>query len=162
MIMKDEEKAKNNIDARAIIDELLKALGLTAPKFAEEVGINYQRVFDLQRGRTKKFNPGVVNKICARFPQVNKSYLYTGEGDVLLDAPVAPSGSNNVAIVQSSIAEFMAMSHKLLQLFEQLQEKDAMLSVRAMELMDREREINARERELNKRELELNKIEQNV
>ena len=54
------------------------------------------------------------------------------------------------------------MSHKLLQLFEQLQEKDAMLSVRAMELMDREREINARERELNKRELELNKIEQNV
>lgn len=160
MIMKDEEKANNNIDARAIIDSLLKALGLTAPKFADEVGINYQRVFDLQRGRTKKFNPGVVNKICARFPQVNKSYLYTGDGAVLLDAPDTPVG--NTSIGQSNISEFMAMSHKLLQLFEQLQEKDAMLSARAMELMDREREINAREREINKREYELNKVEHPV
>lgn len=155
--MKDEEKANNNIDARAIIDNVLKALGLTAPKFAEEVGINYQRVFDLQRGRTKKFNPGVVNKICSRFPQVNKTYLYTGEGEVFTDAPAA--SAVNASIGQSNITEFMAMSHKLLLLFEQLQEKDAMLSAKAQELSDREREIIARERELNKREYELNKIE---
>lgn len=158
--MKDEEKANNNVDARAIIDNLLKALGLTAPKFAEEIGINYQRVFDLQRGRTKKFNPGVVNKICDRFPQVNKSYLYTGEGEVIMENPA--SVGNNPSIGQGNFSEFMAMSHKLLQLFEQLQEKDAMLTARAMELMDREREINAREREINKREFEQNKIEQSI
>lgn len=158
--MKDEEKANKNIDARAIIDNLLKELGLTAPKFAEEVGINYQRVFDLQRGRTKKFNPGVVNKICARYPQVNKTYLYTGEGPVLLDVPAYSAG--NPPIGQVNITEFMAMSHKILQLFEQLQEKDAMLTAKSQELSDREREINAREQELNKREYELNKIEQSV
>lgn len=159
--MKEEEKAINNVDARAIIDNLLKTLGLTAPKFAEEIGINYQRVFDLQRGRTKKFNPGVVNKICERFPQVNKTYLYTGDGEVISDVP-APSATLGDGIGQDSIKEFMAMSHKLLQLFEQLQEKDTMLTSRAMELMDRERDLNNRERELNRREYELNKIVQPV
>lgn len=156
--MKEEEKIENNMNASVIIDTLLKELGLTAPKFAEEVGINYQRVFDLQRGRTKKFNPGVVNKICARFPQVSKNYLYTGEGEVLTDAPTSNVSNNTSSLGQTNIAEFMAMSHKLLQLFEQLQSKDVMLSTREAELLKRERELNAIERELNKREHDLNQM----
>ena len=56
-----------------IIQEVLAAVGLTAPKFADALGINYQRIFDLMRGRTKKFNPGIVNLICEKFPEVTKS-----------------------------------------------------------------------------------------
>lgn len=131
LIMKDEEKADRNVDARIIIDEVLKTVGMTPPKFAEAIGINYQRVFDLQRGRTKKFNPGVVNKICTRFPQISKTYLYTGEGDVTVDVASIPASASGID--SASMAEFMSMSHKLLQLMEQLQAKDSMLSDRAME-----------------------------
>lgn len=155
--MKEDEKVENNMDARIIIDSLLKALGLTAPKFAEEIGINYQRIFDLQRGRTKKFNPGVVNKICDRFPQVNKNYLYTGEGDVLNEASTSyPQRQDGMGLNQANMAEFMAMSHKLLQLFEQLQKKDESLSAKAAKLFEKEAMLNERERLLNEKEHELN------
>ena len=157
LIMKDEEKADRNVDARIIIDEVLKTVGMTPPKFAEAIGINYQRVFDLQRGRTKKFNPGVVNKICTRFPQISKTYLYTGEGDVTVDVASIPASASGID--SASMAEFMSMSQKLLQLMEQLQAKDSMLSDRAMELMERERDLNERERLINKREYELDKRE---
>lgn len=66
--MKESEKADKNVNAREIIANVLKELGMNAPSFATATGIAYQRIFDLQRGRTKKFNPGVVNMICEAFP----------------------------------------------------------------------------------------------
>jgi|GEM_PF-6840110 len=81
--MKESEKVDKNVNAREIIANVLKELGMNAPSFATATGIAYQRIFDLQRGRTKKFNPGVVNMICQAFPSINKTYLYTGEGSVM-------------------------------------------------------------------------------
>ena len=71
--MKESEKAEKNVNAREIIANVLKELGMNAPSFSTATGIAYQRIFDLQRGRTKKFNPGVVNMICAAFPTINKA-----------------------------------------------------------------------------------------
>ena len=78
--MKDNVRQDEFIPVtRNIIKNVLEAVGMTAPKFAEALGINYQRIFDLQRGRTKKFNPNIAALICEKFPQINKSYLFTGE-----------------------------------------------------------------------------------
>ena len=146
--MKESEKAENNVDARMIIDEVLKAVGMNAPTFAGKIGINYQRIFDLQRGRTKKFNPGVANLICSTFPQINKTFLFTGEGPVLIQTEEEPKPSDERSDV-------MLMLNKVINLFEQVTEKEAALQEKIAQLQTREQELMQKEIELIKRESEL-------
>lgn len=153
--MKESEKAEMNVDARRIIDEVLKAVGMKAPTFADKIGINYQRVFDLQRGRVKKFNPGVVNLICAAFPQINKNFLFTGEGDVLIKQNETPK----IDYARTEMSEVIAMSHKVIELFKQVTDKDSDIQIRKRELDERERDLMDREIALIKREAEIEKKE---
>lgn len=153
--MKESEKADRNVDAKAIIDAVLKHVGMKAPTFAKEIGINYQRIFDLTSGRTKKFNPGVVNLICARFPEISKHYLYTGEGDVASQTASVP-GLPMAGATQ--LSELMAMSRQLMGMFQSLTEKESQITKMLNELNERERELNEREHSLNLRELEVERI----
>lgn len=150
--MNDSEKADRNVDARTIIENVLKYVGMRAPTFAKAIGINYQRIFDLQSGRTKKFNPGVVNLIVKRFPDIEKKYLYTGEGEVSY-AEVAQSEISSEAgsISVAQLTEALTMQRKMLDMFQTLTEKEARLN-------QRERALNDREAELDKRENELERI----
>lgn len=153
--MKESEKADKNVNAREIIANVLKELDMNAPSFAKATGINYQRIFDLQRGRTKKFNPGVVNMICEAFPQISKSYLYTGEGSVLnrnmqIELEKETSGASSVKI--DDVAE---MLNKVLDISKQVNEKDRAVSEKFQLLMEKERELTEREIALVKREAEL-------
>lgn len=150
--MNDSEKADRNVDARTIIENVLKHVGMRAPTFAKAIGINYQRIFDLQSGRTKKFNPGVVNLIVKRFPDIEKKYLYTGEGEVSY-AEVAQSEISSEAgsISVAQLTEALTMQRKMLDMFQTLTEKEARLN-------QRERALNDREAELDKRENELERI----
>lgn len=152
--MKESEKADKNVNAREIIANVLKELDMNAPSFAKATGINYQRIFDLQRGRTKKFNPGVVNMICEAFPQISKSYLYTGEGSVLnrnMQIELEKtSGASSVKI--DDVAE---MLNKVLDISKQVNEKDRAVSEKFQLLMEKERELTEREIALVKREAEL-------
>ncbi len=152
--MKESEKADRIVDAKAIIDAVLKHVGMKAPTFAKEIGINYQRIFDLTSGRTKKFNPGVVNLICERFPEISKHFLYTGEGDI-----VAPNaGMPGSAMGAAQLSELMAMSRQLMNLFQTLSEKENRITEMLTELNERERELNEREHSLNMREIEVERI----
>ena len=152
--MKDNEKAENNVDAKVIIAEVLAAVGLNAPTFAGKLGINYQRIFDLQRGRTKKFNPGIVNLICQKFPQINKTYLYTGEGPVLLPQEDLPAQHERV-----DMNGMIAMSQQVIDLFQQTVARVQELQDKAAELAERERLLWQKEIELVKREAEVEKRE---
>ena len=147
--MRESERAENNVDARMIIDEVLKAVGMNAPTFAGKIGINYQRIFDLQRGRTKKFNPGVANLICNAFPQINKTFLFTGEGPVVM--PVAESQTKS----NDEHTDVIAMLHKVIALFEQVTEKEAALQEKITQMQALEQELMRKEVELIKRESEL-------
>lgn len=146
--MDKSEYAENNVNARDIIANVLSALGMNAPSFSTATGIAYQRIYDLQRGRVKKFNPGVVNMICKAFPQVNKNYLYTGEGSVLVDdVPVdlqenpSTGGKNPSAIMSKAVS-----------LMQQVIEKDRKLDERASVLAKRELDLAHKELELAQRE----------
>ncbi len=149
--MKEDEKVAKCVDAKAIREQLLEALHLTAGQLATALGINYQRIYDLGSGRTQKFNPNMVKLITKVFPQVNPHFLYSGEGPVLLSgvAPTTSSGSVEVS-------EIMSMSKRLLILMERLDEKDSALRERENALLQREIEIAARETELLRKEAELN------
>ena len=153
--MKESEKADRNVDAKAIIEAVLSHVGMRAPSFAKAIGINYQRIFDLQSGRTKKFNPGVVNMICERFPDINKNYLYTGEGNLVIPGKEQPT-SDAGSVIQ--LSEMLSMQRTLLEMFQTLSERESRLQERMADLQDREREISIREAELNKKESELMRV----
>ncbi len=156
--MKESEKADKNVNAREIIANVLKELGMNAPSFATATGIAYQRIFDLQRGRTKKFNPGVVNMICEAFPSINKAYLYTGEGSVMssnkpLDLENSIGGNTTS---QDGIAK---MLNKVLDLSKQVSDKDKAVEEKSFQLLAKERELLEKEMELTRREFALEQKE---
>lgn len=147
--MKESERAENNIDAKVIIAAVLDTLQMNAPAFSKATGIAYQRIYDLQRGRTKKFNPGVVNMITAAFPQIRKEFLYTGDGAVLSSDVPADLMPNPLDIdVQSMLAKTMSLQNELLEKAERLAAKEREMHEREMELLRREYELQLREAKL--------------
>lgn len=156
--MKESEKADKNVNAREIIANVLKELGMNAPSFATATGIAYQRIFDLQRGRTKKFNPGVVNMICEAFPSINKAYLYTGEGSVLSSGKPQEL-DNSIGGNITSQDEIAKMLNKVLDLSKQINDKDRVVEEKMQKLLVKERELMDKEMELARREIELEQKE---
>lgn len=153
--MKDNVRQDEFIQTtRNIIKNVLEAVGMTAPKFAEALGINYQRVFDLQRGRTKKFNPNIAALICEKFPQINKSYLFTGEGSVLVTSaeavPVDQVPAESAADV--GLADISALLHRLVDMMDQVNDRSARLTEFERQLNEREVALNARELDIEQRE----------
>lgn len=72
------------MDASEIIEMLLKFSKLNASEFAMKIGTKTtQAIYDLQRGRTKTISSSMADKIISCYPQVNKAWLLTGEGDML-------------------------------------------------------------------------------
>ena len=71
--------------ASEAIEAVLKEVGLNAPTFAKEIGLNYQRVYDIQSGRVKKINEAVARKIRERYPRVNPNFLFTYEYPIMLE-----------------------------------------------------------------------------
>lgn len=66
-----------------IINKVLDELKIKAPTFAEQIGVLYQRIFDIQRGKTKKISSQLANAIIKIYPQFNLQWLLTGEGEML-------------------------------------------------------------------------------
>ena len=140
--MKESEYAQNNVDAKVIIATVLDTLDMNAPAFSTATGIAYQRIYDLQRGRTKKFNPGVVNMIVAAFPQVRKEYLYTGDGPVLsTNAPADLISNPNNQDTTGLMAKVLKMQTELMEKAERLSNKEEELHQKEIELLRREHEI---------------------
>lgn len=153
--MEANELTENIINAREIIANLLSVLGINAPELARQTGIGYMRYFDLQRGRVKKFNPAVVDAICRRYPRVNKNYLYTGEGNVLLDdGATASVEAAHVAAPAPSISDAEVLK-QVLNKDQYLEEKARLLEEKARQLETKERELHARELDIVRREAEL-------
>lgn len=145
--MQEIEKVENVVNAKDIRDQLLKALNLGPGELATALGINYQRIYDLGSGRTKKFNPGMVNLIVGKFPQVNPTFLYSGKGEVLLQTRSQSYDSHS-----ADGAEIISMSRKFIELMEQLNIKDAYLREREANLDKRAEELSRREMEVLERE----------
>lgn len=57
------------------IEMVLTYLGLKAPTFAKRIGVNYQRINDIQNEKTKRISYELAAKICAAFPEFNIDWL---------------------------------------------------------------------------------------
>lgn len=66
------------------IENLLMYLNMNAKAFSERLGYDRPKIiYDIQKGKTKKVSDDLSNKILSVFPEVNKVWLLTGEGEML-------------------------------------------------------------------------------
>lgn len=73
------------MEGKEIIALILSDLGIKAPTFAKSIGLKYQRILDIQTGKTQKVSAAVADAIIETYPQYNRSWLITGDGERLKD-----------------------------------------------------------------------------
>jgi hypothetical protein len=67
------------------IERILRDLGLKAPTLANQIGVPYSMIFDIQREKTKKISGGLAKAISSTFPQYPAEWLLeVGDGDMLI------------------------------------------------------------------------------
>ena len=84
------------MNASEILNKLLEYSKLSASEFAARIGTKTtQAIYDLQKGRTKTISSSMADKIASCYPEVNKIWLLTGEGEMLKDGSMSRPKSNN-------------------------------------------------------------------
>lgn len=149
------------MDATIIIDRVLKAVGLNAPTFAKTIGVNYQRIFDLQRGRVKKFHPEIVRKIIEKWPNMNANFIYTGEGEVMLK-PGEPVPQPSIEDMVNGAVEKILDTEEFKSRLKLVDEREQILNKRENMLAEREAKVTSMYSELIERDKELREKEKRL
>ena len=149
------------MDATIISDRVLKAVGLNAPTFAKTIGVNYQRIFDLQRGRVKKFHPEIVRKIIEKWPNMNANFIYTGEGEVMLK-PGEPVPQPSIEDMVNGAVEKILDTEEFKSRLKLVDEREQILNKRENMLAEREAKVTSMYSELIERDKELREKEKKL
>lgn len=149
------------MDATIIIDRVLKAVGLNAPTFAKTIGVNYQRIFDLQRGRVKKFHPEIVRKIIEKWPNMNANFIYTGEGEVMLK-PGEPVPQPSIEDMVNGAVEKILDTEEFKSRLKLVDQREQILNKRENMLAEREAKVTSMYSELIERDKELREKEKKL
>ena len=87
-----------------IIEKLLLHLGMKAGSFSKKLGYDRpQKIYDIQKGKTKYISVEVAEDIIKAFPNINKVWLLTGEGEMFNNANPAPKYNEAVPIQQDVV-----------------------------------------------------------
>ena len=66
------------------INEILLRFNINAKVLSERLGYDRpQVIYDIQKGKTKGISGALASKIISVFPEIDKAWLLTGEGDML-------------------------------------------------------------------------------
>ncbi len=84
-----------------IISLILSDLGIKAPTFAKTIGVQYQRILDIQSGKTKRISSKLAESIVEAYPKYNKVWLLTGEGAMIKNSGNLIQGDVNGGVIQS-------------------------------------------------------------
>ena len=149
--------------ASEAINAVLQEVGLNAPTFAKNIGVNYQRVYDIQAGRVKKINSEIVRKIREKYPRVNPNFLYDYEYPVMIEPGASPTPQpesvNDMVDVavqkimateeyQNRISNISNREKKVLEREERLQSMQENIQKQMLNLSEREKMLRAKEEEL--------------
>ena len=149
--------------ASEAINAVLQEVGLNAPTFAKNIGVNYQRVYDIQAGRVKKINSEIVRKIREKYPRVNPNFLYDYEYPVMMEPGAVPTphpeSVNDMVDVavqkimateeyQNRISNISNREKKVLEREERLQSMQENIQKQMLNLSEREKLLRAKEEEL--------------
>ena len=93
-----------NQRVKEVIKELKKLRKVhSQADFAKEVGIGQVQLSEIVSGK-RKLGPSYVNKILTRFPEINKSWLTDGEGEMLKNTS-AVAENHSISIAGEEIKE---------------------------------------------------------
>lgn len=75
---------------KEIIIKLLDYSKLNVKQFSEKLGMKRgQAIYDIMSGKTKRISEKLANQIISEFPEINKVWLLTGEGEMLKNVALA-------------------------------------------------------------------------
>lgn len=74
------------MDSKGILAGILSELGQNTREFADSIGYSLTKLYDVQRGKTKRLNDELVDRILEKYPRFNRVWLLTGEGEMLKSA----------------------------------------------------------------------------
>lgn len=73
-----------------VVNKLLEYSMMNPKKFSEKIGLlRPQAIYDIQNGKTKNISPSMADKIISVFPEIDRGWLLTGEGEMLKDGVIA-------------------------------------------------------------------------
>ena len=123
--------------------------------------MNYQRIFDLQRGRVKKFHPEIVRKIIEKWPNMNANFIYTGEGEVMLK-PGEPVPQPSIEDMVNGAVEKILDTEEFKSRLKLVDEREQILNKRENMLAEREAKVTSMYSELIERDKELREKEKKL
>lgn len=89
------------METKERISALLQHYDLSINEFVERAGIRTrQAIYDIYRGKTRNISESMACKILSCFPDVDRVWLLTGEGEMLKESnqPISSIGENGDTI----------------------------------------------------------------
>ena len=99
----------NKGKAIKVFNELLKELGMNPKQLSDSLGKERpQWAYDiLNENKNVGISKNIAEVVCEKFPQINKSWLLTGEGDMLTQKEEAPKTSSADTITQNGYITYL-------------------------------------------------------
>lgn len=80
-----------------IICNILTHYQLNPKSFSEKIGLDRpQAIYDIQSGKTKNISAKMADKIISAFPEIDRSWLLTGEGSMMKVSAEAVTPHNRI------------------------------------------------------------------
>lgn len=122
-----------------ILNKILTYSELNPKSFSEHIGLDRpQAIYDILNGKTKSISQSMASKIVSVFPDIQKSWLLTGEGDMIEEK------SNEIDITGG--VAYAELLNKLIK--DKLYAPFALLEQRDEEIKELNREIGRLEERL--------------
>lgn len=106
------------LDAYQIICKILAFYKINSKQFCTKIGVNLTYVNDAKNKKTKKITNDVADKILSHYPELNRIWLITGEGEMFSNGNITNTaiGNNNAGdIIQGQTVEVSKTRDELLQ-----------------------------------------------
>jgi phage repressor protein C with HTH and peptisase S24 domain len=86
------------MNAKEILETILKDEGITYNELSKKMGLKRaQALYDIRDGKIKHISHEAAEKIISAYPQYNKSWLLTGDGNVINNEPASEeSAARNI------------------------------------------------------------------
>ena len=85
------------MSGRKVIIKILEVERLNAKRFAEIIEVQPTQVYDLKSGKIKKISESVADKILDKFSKYSKTWLLTGDGEMLSESSLSKKVAGKIA-----------------------------------------------------------------
>jgi hypothetical protein len=88
------------MDAKLIINKILEEKALNAKTFSAIIGLKRpQAIYDIQTGKTRNISRKMCDSILKIYPDINKIWLLTGEGNMYINDEVVSIQTSTIVTI---------------------------------------------------------------